>query len=286
MAPLVVGSASASAHRELSQAIASITAAISDLEGVVAELRVSSGSENELASGLRELGGQRMMVGMFLRRLGETVADWRGWLRSSLRDFSECVDLAPSLEGAHGQVLGLQAAFEGQLIAEAVHDEAQLARLTAIVEASRGSPVLAKELAALEELHAGKSLSSDRDWPSVQGEEAAQEMAEMSIRAMGLPEDRRQHVEDDARKLVRSEEAKRTFCRHLQPLQNLVHTFSPDTIYARPTKYTCECTLLQHRTVIETEDIDVAIDAMKRTYCEGCTERSPLLADPDSSVQE
>ncbi|HEV8003201.1 MAG TPA: hypothetical protein VGP63_25160 [Planctomycetaceae bacterium] len=111
-------------------------------------------------------------------------------------------------------------------------------------------------------------------------------MVEMTMRAAGLPEDRRRHVEDDARKVIRSEEVKRTFCQHLQPLQNLEHTFAPNTIYARPTKYTCECRLLHYRTAIETEDIDVAIDAMKRTYCEGCDQRSPLLTDPDSNGQE
>jgi hypothetical protein len=265
--------------QQLCQAIASITAAINDLEGVVAELRVSPECESDLASSLRKLGGQRKIVGMLLRHLDEAVADWREWLRSALRDFSECVDLAAALQGTDGQVLRLQAAFEGQLVAEILHDDAQLARLTPIVESSGGFPELSKELEALQELHASNGMSPNSDWPRLQDEDAVKDLVEMNMRAIGLPEDRRRHVEDDARKLVRSEEVKRRFCRHLQPLQNLEHTLSPHTIYARPTKYTCARTLLNHRTVIETEDIDVAIDAMKRTYCEGCALRSPLLAD-------
>lgn len=114
---------------------------------------------------------------------------------------------------------------------------------------------------------------------ALENEDAVQDFVEMNMRAMGLPEDRRRHVEDDVRKLARSEEVQRKFCRYLQPVQNLEHTLSPDTIYTRPTKYTCACTLLNCGTVIETDDIDVAIDAMKRTYCDGCAKRAPLLAD-------
>jgi hypothetical protein len=36
-------------------------------------------------------------------------------------------------------------------------------------------------------------------------------------------------------------------------------------------------TLLGHQTRIELEDIDVVIDAMKRTFCDGCDKRSPLV---------
>ena len=72
-----------------------------------------------------------------------------------------------------------------------------------------------------------------------------------------------------------AEQVKRTYCRHLQPIQNLTHTRSPRTIYTRPTQHTCKCLRFGHQTVIEQEDIDVVIKAMQRTYCDECGFREP-----------
>jgi hypothetical protein len=64
------------------------------------------------------------------------------------------------------------------------------------------------------------------------------------------------------------------YCQHLQPLQNLLHTHHPQTVYATPTRYVCSCTLLGYETQIEMEDIDTVINAMKRVYCAECQRRT------------
>jgi len=112
-------------------------------------------------------------------------------------------------------------------------------------------------------------------WQRIIPEQDIPAHAESMMRAYGWPEDRRKHVEDDIRKLNQAAIANRDFCTHLQPLQNLTDTRSPATIYARPTKYTCSCTLLGHKTRIECDDMEVVINAMRRAYCDECTNREP-----------
>jgi hypothetical protein len=93
--------------------------------------------------------------------------------------------------------------------------------------------------------------------------------------ATGLSADRRRSVEDDLRKQIRIDQVQRSFCKHLQPLQNLEHTASPETAYLFKTQYTCSCTRFGHQTRIENDDIEVVINAMQRTYCDECRERDP-----------
>jgi hypothetical protein len=99
--------------------------------------------------------------------------------------------------------------------------------------------------------------------------------AELVIRANGWPEDRRKHVEDDIRKLNYAAIAVRDFCRHLQPIQDLIDGRSPATIFAGPTKYTCLCAFFGHKTRIECDDMEVVIKAMQRSHCDECTHRAP-----------
>lgn len=113
-----------------------------------------------------------------------------------------------------------------------------------------------------------------------------QAMANGVLQALGLPEDRRRHVVDDIRKQIRFVEAKSEYCRHLQPIQNLTHTSSPGTAYARPTVHVCRCELLGVQTKIETEDADTALTSMIKTYCDDCDQRNPLrAAESDDSGQ-
>jgi redox-regulated HSP33 family molecular chaperone len=129
--------------------------------------------------------------------------------------------------------------------------------------------------------------SAENEWASGKGWKAPfvyddtqiPRIAGQLMEAFGWPEDRREYVEDDLRKMSRVDQAKRLYCRHLEAIQNLAHTQSPRTIYTRPTQYTCKCQRLGHRTVIEQEDIDVVIKAMQRTYCDECTHREPGSGD-------
>lgn len=104
-------------------------------------------------------------------------------------------------------------------------------------------------------------------------------MVELAMKANGLPEDRRIHVEGDLRKQHRFRQSRRDHCRHIVPIQNLTHTLHRETAYTRPTVHTCKCELLGFETKIETEDADTAILSMIKNYCEGCEHRSPEGGD-------
>ncbi len=133
-------------------------------------------------------------------------------------------------------------------------------------------PLLEQFLASVE-----NEWASGKGWkaPSVYDDAQIPRIAEQLLEAFGWPEDRLANVEDDLRKLSRADEVKRSYCRHLQPIQNLAHTRSPRTIYTRPTQHTCQCLRFGHQTVIEQEDIEVVINAMQRTYCDDCGFREP-----------
>jgi nucleoside phosphorylase/tetratricopeptide (TPR) repeat protein len=261
---------------------AATTAAIGEMDGLAAELRKLAGFEDDLAVGLLASGERRKMVGMVLSRFEETEAESGEWFAAAMKDLCECMDVAAGIDSSERDVLRLRAAFEARDIAATLNDTENITRLTDIIEAYRGRSELADEMTWLEDLHARMGTPpSDESAKafSLDSDRAIQDLVDLSMRALGLPEDRRRNLEDDARKTARSQQIQREFCRYLQPMQNLTHTGSPETMYARPTKYTCDCTLLHYRTRIETDDIDVAINAMQRTYCDGCTKRAPLDAD-------
>jgi len=133
-------------------------------------------------------------------------------------------------------------------------------------------PLLDQFLTSVE-----KHWASGKGWnaPIAYDDAGIPAIASQLMEAFGWPEDRREYVEDDLRKLARADEVKRSYCRHLQPIQNLTHTRSPSTIYTRFTRHTCKCLRSGQQTVIEHEDIDVVINAMQRTYCAECQHREP-----------
>ena len=133
-------------------------------------------------------------------------------------------------------------------------------------------PLLGQFLASVE-----NAWASGKGWkaPFVYDDAQIPGIAGQLMEAFGLPEDRREYVEDDLRKMSRAEQVKKSYCRHLQPIQNLAHTRSLRTIYTRPTQHTCQCLRFGYQTVIEQEDIEVVIKAMQRTYCDECGFREP-----------
>lgn len=100
-------------------------------------------------------------------------------------------------------------------------------------------------------------------------------MADHMMESMGWPEDRREFVESDIRKLRIYDQAKATYCKHLVPLQDLEHTQHPATVYAKETNYVIGCNLLKHRTRIGVTDMELAIGSMKSTFCQTCQHRKP-----------
>jgi hypothetical protein len=239
--------------------------------------------QRELASIYLERGGLRKLVAVIILHLrpnDQNVAD--EWLRPATRDLLAAV-AAVEIDDSPGMtLLQLHAAFEGRVIAEVLADKELLTQFERVVESHRSSGKNAEEFARLESacevdvLRTSKQKAPRRAALRNADEETIKLFADSLMKATGYPKDRRRYVEDDVRKMARIDAIQAEFCQHLQPLQNLGHTRSPNTIYARPTEYVCSCTLLGHETVIEFADIDVVIDAMQRTYCSGCDKRAPL----------
>jgi hypothetical protein len=160
-------------------------------------------------------------------------------------------------------------------------ETSSLGEFNAIIDKHRSLPENQQEIADHEAASLHHPLRTpSRNVPArahreLSDENMVKRLADKMIEALGLPPERRGNVEDDFRKEAKIEAVQQDYCKHLQPVQNNEHLLSPRIAYARPTRYTCSCTLLGYRTRIENEDIDTVINAMQRVYCEGCDKREP-----------
>ncbi|MEX1026576.1 MAG: hypothetical protein WD049_01015 [Candidatus Paceibacterota bacterium] len=271
----------------VSSAEAARDSALDELATIVNEFQAikeqaeDAGLKNELWSCCLELGGLRRLTGTALLVQGHDESAKENWLRPSIDDFRKAVDAAKPLDSSERVELALKAAFSGQSVARALEDQSTLSEFVEAIDQVRSMGSFDELIAAQETLESNDILNlSDhprdgRGFLKPDDEDAIQYFTDHMMQSTGWPEDRRKYVEDDVRKMARIEQEQEEYCQHLQPLQNLLHTRSPHTVYASPTKYTCSCTLLGYQTQIETDEIDTVLNAMKRVYCEGCERRSP-----------
>ena len=165
---------------------------------------------------------------------------------------------SPSDSPEHIAVLALKAAFPGQSVARALDDKGALAEFTELINDVRSMGGYDKLITAQESLESNDILNlpdrprDGRGFLKPDDEDAIQFFTNHLMQSTGWPEDRRRFVEDDVRKMARIEQEQDEYCQYLQPLQNLLHTRSPHTVYAEATQYTCSCTLLRHQTSVET----------------------------------
>jgi hypothetical protein len=243
-------------------------------------LKEDSPMWGDLWSCRMERGGLRKLTGAVLLRMQQDNGAVTDWLQPAVADFRSAIEAARHCELAEQPKLILRAALEGILTARAIADDDAIEEFERSVEPLRKIPELQIEIQRLEAAGRNDPLviaqeEGLRDALDPNDEESIQRFTDDIMRATGYPEDRRANVADDIRKIAKTEKAKREFCRYLEPLQNLAHTSSPATVYSRPTKYVCSCTLLGYETRIETEDIDTVFAAMQRTYCDECDKRNP-----------
>ena len=272
----------AAAERSRDDAIAELTSCLTKLEEAEHDCRQLSMHTHDLASFCLDRGIIRKFGAAGLLKSKDHEELRRAWVQSSVEDFRRSIEAAKQLPLNLQAEARIKAANEGISSAAAIGDVTAKAEFEAEIESLRTDSANwpAIERAELSRRHdpLAKEFGSERGREGLRtgDEKAIQDLTDHVMKAAGYPADRRKHVEADARKLVRIEVVQWEYCRHLQPLQNLLHMHSPETVYARPTVYTCSCELLGYQTQIEMEDIDVVIDAMQRTYCEGCSKRSPL----------
>lgn len=280
--PIAV-SAVSSAEDARDSALQEISGIAREFEEVAAQAK-DADLRNELWSCCLELGGLRELTGSALLLQVHDESAKEEWLRPSINDFRKAIQAAKPLDSRERVELALKAAFPGQSVARALDDQTGLAEFTKVIEEIRAMGGYDELIAEQGSLQSTDILALRRDDREGRGflrpddEDSIQFFVDHMMKSTGWPEDRRRFVEDDVRKMARIEQEQDRYCRHLQPLQNLLHTRSPLTVFASPTQYMCSCTLLGHQTSIENDDIETVINAMKRVYCEDCDLRSPRNA--------
>lgn len=278
-------SAVRAAKTMLESALRELESLVDAFQAVEAEAR-DRGMKAELWSCCLELGGLRQLVGsaLLVQARDETAKD--KWLLPSMEDYRRAVAAAKSLESSERFDLLIKAAFSGHTIAHALNDQTALAGFTEVIDEIRSLGGYAELIATQESFEANNVLNrvnvprERRDFLRPADESAIQEFTDHMMQSSGWPPDRRRFVEDDVRKMAVIEREQDEYCQYLQPLQNLLHTRHPETVYATRTGYVCSCTLLGYETQIEMEDIDTVINAMKRVYCAECQRRIPGRSAP------
>ncbi|GAA4462356.1 hypothetical protein [Novipirellula rosea] len=281
-------------------AVSAIEKAEADQEHAIVELRelearlidlakeaLESGFIAETWSCYFELGSLRGITGTPVLIFGERKDSIDDWLRPAIQSFRESLVHAEADSSKNRVGMIVRSATAGRAIARGIEDQDTVDFFTSALDRIRDggeTDALIAEHEAVED-HNFLLEAKQRDGPRVLSgdEDEVRNHADMLMKTFGMPEDRRQHLEDDLRKLAVADKEKEDFCRHLQPLQNLTDMDSPQLRYTRPTQYTFECTLLGYRTNIETDDIETAIKSMKRTYCDECEKREPGTSEPTDS---
>jgi hypothetical protein len=278
----VSASAVTSAMLSRTSALRELTELIGEFQAI-GEQASHAGLSSELWSCFFELGGMRHLVGASLLVQGNDESARDGWLRPSINDYRASLHAITPFDSPEHAELALKSACSARLIAKALADDEAILEFSRVIEEIRSLEGCDALIAQQESIESQDLLSriglpvDDHSYLNPGDEKAIERFTNHIMQSTGWPEDRRQFVEDDVRKMARSIQEQQEYCRHLQPLQNLLHTHSPLTIYASKTWYTCSCTSLGYETRIESDDIDAVINAMKRTYCDGCTSRSPRL---------
>jgi hypothetical protein len=65
------------------------------------------------------------------------------------------------------------------------------------------------------------------------------------------------------------------WCRHLDLLEGARYSLPPSACFLTDPPRACQCKKHGHMAAIECAEGEVAVNAFKRAYCDGCPDRSP-----------
>jgi len=227
---------------------AAVQSAIQDLSSNVEQLdrveeeAAKSDFKQEIWSCCMERGGTRKLTGTaLLRGLSDPTAKER-WLQPSLGDFRRAIEMAGDVTSVIAADLVLKPATTAFSVAKALENEAAIAEFGAAIEDIRATGLYDEQIEKQCQLESRDPLmghTKDRQGPFLKptDEQGIQEYVDLMMDSTGFPADRREFVEDDVRKIARIEETQDSYCKHLQPLQNLLHLDSPDLAYTSKTRY-------------------------------------------------
>jgi hypothetical protein len=106
-------------------------------------------------------------------------------------------------------------------------------------------------------------------------EELRQKATQM-LRVLELPPERLPIMERDYNCCRDTAREKLHWCMHIDVLQDKTHELHRETLYRTDPDRACICSLHKHRSILESSDWVALISAFKRSYCESCTDRTPL----------
>jgi len=127
----------------------------------------------------------------------------------------------------------------------------------------------------LAEIAAQKARLDDGGGPDLSSPDERERVAAAMHEYVGLPLERLPVVRDVIESLGVVQELQRTWCRHLEIMEDETHSRSPATFYAKAPERGCACTPTGNETAIRSTDWRAVIEAFRTTYCAACPERSP-----------
>jgi hypothetical protein len=101
--------------------------------------------------------------------------------------------------------------------------------------------------------------------------------AERSLAASQLPADRLPVLRRDIEGMKHIATERLNWCRHIEQLQLLIHTWHPITAYAAPTEWTGKCRKHGYESLQPSTDMRLTTDRFKKSYCDGCPDRDPKM---------
>ncbi len=116
------------------------------------------------------------------------------------------------------------------------------------------------------------STDLDEKWANNSDDEM-EDFAQDILENMGLPQSRLPNIKKDVLASRQINREHFQWCQYIELQQNLAHTKSKETSYARPIEQFGHCSFHNYDSVFGNPDYEAVILAFKRTYCETCPDR-------------
>jgi hypothetical protein len=129
------------------------------------------------------------------------------------------------------------------------------------------------EIAQIIELPAAPSETDLKELLDDASDADLGRFARETIRSLRIPSQRIDNVLKDFKSLRRIRSEQRSWCKHIELLQELGHTASRQTLYSIDPKRHCKCLQYSFESSIGSNDVEAVITAFKKTFCVGCTGR-------------
>jgi hypothetical protein len=109
--------------------------------------------------------------------------------------------------------------------------------------------------------------------------ELLRKYARQALDAIKLPIDRLPNVELDYFSGRDIAGERLSWCRHIELVQDLRHTWHPTTSYRQPPIRFCNCLKHEYESPVGGTDWKAVISEFKERFCNGCPDRSPKLSE-------